>query len=403
MNIIKRKNLALLLICAIVLASFGFGGCSQGSNDYPVTVGNITFDKEPENIVVLSDNLADIISCIGYDVKMVGKSDVVTQKELDIVPSVGSESTPDTAKIISQETDLVLCDEALDENTAAALEDSGVKVVKMVSAETKEELSTLYKSLGTILGGETTGKNKGIEAYNNLVASMENTKSKYSSGSILNTVCYLYSENGKLKIAGKNTFADFLLGYTGAVNVAVDSDTDEVDASNLKISNPTYIFYSDSSVLDMLKANDTLKNLTALKENKVKEISHSDMSRHGLTALSNLETMVNFMYSDEKSDTSSAAEQTLAEKYKIQIPDEGFKLEDNNDNVKAMQTRLLDLGYISDEENVTGYYGPTTEKAVKSFQNNNKLEETGTADKTTLDKMFAEDAVNTDTPVDTEE
>lgn len=403
MHISQRRITAFLIACVLIATSFAFSGCSQGSSDYPVTVGNITFEKEPENIVVLSDNMADIISCIGYDVKMVGKSDIVTQKELEVVPSVGSESTPDTARIISQETDVVFCDETLDDDTKKALEDNGVKVVKMVSAETKEELSTVYKSLGTILGGENTGKNKGLEAYNKLIDSMENTKSKYSSGSILNTVCYLYTEDGKLKIAGKDTFIDFLLGYTGAVNVAVEEMSADVEESNLKISNPTYIFYSDSTVLDLINQNPTLKNLNAVKQNKMKEISYVDMSRHGLTSLVNLETMVEFMYpSDDtvNAQAASASETSLTEQYKITIPDGGLKLDDDNNTVKAMQTRLKDLGYISDDENITGYYGQTTEAAVTAFQKNNGIEETGTADKATIEKMFTESAVKAKKAVD---
>lgn len=416
MNSVTKKTAALALSGIIAVTAFGFSGCSRGNKDYPVTVGNITFEEQPENIVVLSDNLADIISCIGYDVNMVGKSDSVTQEDLKVVPSMGSETSPDAAQIAAQKADVVFYDENLDESTVKTLEDNGIKTVKMVSAETSEELSTLYQSLGTILGGAETGAAKGAEAYSNLVASMDNIKSKYSGGSILNTVCYLYSQDGQLKIAGKNTFADFLLGYTGAVNVAVDTDSGEVDVSNLKISNPTYIFYSDSTVTDMLKSDKTLKNLTALKENKVMEISYTDMSRHGMTALSNLDKMVSFMYDGasrsgeepavsnaDGSAVSATEAQSLAEQYKIQISDDGFKLEDNNDNVKAMQTRLYDLGYISDKENLTGYYGPTTEKAVKAFQKNSKLEETGTADKATLDIMFAQAAVKASTAVDAEE
>ena len=54
---------------------------------------------------------------------------------------------------------------------------------------------------------------------------------------------------------------------------------------------------------------------------------------------------------------------------------------DKNDTVKAIQTRLKELGYMS--ANATGYYGDTTYNAVKSFQKVNGLTQTGTMDKTT--------------------
>lgn len=405
MRIFKRKTIAFVLSCMIVLTAFSIAGCGQENSNYPVTVGNITFDTEPENIVVLSDDIADIISCIGYDVKMVGKSDSVTQEELSVVPSVGNEITPNTSLIITNETDVVFCDESLDENTKKVLDDNGIKVIKMMSAETTEELETVYRSLGKILGGKTTGEEKAQEAYNNLISSMDEVKSKYSSGSILNTVCYIYTDGDQVKIAGKNTFADLLLSYTGAVNVAVEAGEQNVQDARLNVSNPTYIFYSDKTALNALKSDDTLKNLSAVKSNKVMEISLTDMSRHGITALADLQSMVDFMYPVQSTGGSASAaadNKNLTDEYNITIPDDGFALEDENDNVKAMQTRLKDLGYVSDEENITGYYGQITQNAVTAFQKQNNIKETGTADKTTLEKMFSPDAVKAESPVDTE-
>ncbi len=403
----QTKTAAFLIMCLICAGMVCISGCTGG--DYPVTVGNVKFDKEPQNIVVLSDNMADIISCIGYDVKMVGKSDSVTQKELNVVPSVGSEISPDVNKIIEYGAEVVFCDEDLNEAVKDTLEQNGIKVIKMVSAETTEELSTVYKSVGKILGGENTGAKKGGDAYDGLIAEMEEIKYKYYSGSILNTVCYVYSENNKLVIAGKDSFADILLSYTGAVNVAVDSESAVVDENNLKISNPTYIFYSDETALNMMKNSVLLQNLGAIKAGNIKEISYTDMSRHGLTALVNLQTMVDFMYKEKDAQQAQQNVQTavesseLTQKYSITIPDEGFKQEDEGDGVKAMQTRLLDLGYISDAENASGYYGETTQKAVSEFQKNNGIEETGTADKATLDKMFTDSAVKATAAVDSEE
>lgn len=410
MSIIHKKILSFTLACLIILSAFGFTGCSQGNEDYPVTVGNVKFEKEPSNIVVLSDNLADIISNMGYDVRMVGKSDSVTMETLDIVPSVGNECTPDSAKIIDAKTDVVFYDADLNENTLKALKDKGIKTIKMVYPETNEELMTVYKSLGKILGGATTGKAKAEEAYNSLLKSFEDVKAQYSSGQILNTICYLYMENGQLKISGKGTYIDILLSYTGAVNVAVDTESSENDLANLKISNPTYILYSDESVLTYLKNDPTYKKLSALKEKKVMEIPYDEISLQGVSASKTLDKIMKFIYegvapqteNTQTNATTQTITETLAEQYKIEISDKGLKPDDENNNVKAMQQRLMDLGYVSKKDNVNGYYGPTTEKAVKAFQKSNELDETGKADKTTLETMFTEEAVKADKPVDKE-
>ena len=57
-----------------------------------------------------------------------------------------------------------------------------------------------------------------------------------------------------------------------------------------------------------------------------------------------------------------------------------------------MQQRLFDLGYIDDEENVTGYYGEVSKTAVSDFQSKNGLKDSGEADKETLAALFAENA-----------
>ena len=58
-----------------------------------------------------------------------------------------------------------------------------------------------------------------------------------------------------------------------------------------------------------------------------------------------------------------------------------------------MQQRLYDLGYVDDEENITGYYGDISKEAVENFQTKNGIKATGEADNATLVKMFDSNAV----------
>lgn len=63
---------------------------------------------------------------------------------------------------------------------------------------------------------------------------------------------------------------------------------------------------------------------------------------------------------------------------------------DHNDRVKEMQQRLNKLGY--DAGRADGSYGSKTRDAVKMFQRIAGLKSTGTADVTTLERLFAKDA-----------
>ena len=59
-------------ICTLLIFFFFFCtyGCTNSDGDYPITIGNTTFEESPEKVAVVSPNVADIIDCIGYNTKV---------------------------------------------------------------------------------------------------------------------------------------------------------------------------------------------------------------------------------------------------------------------------------------------------------------------------------------------
>lgn len=401
----KNKIISVALVLMLALSSvLVFSGCGDG--EYPVEVANIKISSEPKNIVVLDASTADIIECIGYEVKMVGRSDEVNQKSLSAAPSVGSAQSPDINKIIDIGADLVFVNDSLSDESRAKLDENKINVVNIAVAGSQKQLETTYTTVGRILGGNTVGAAKGEEAYSKLISQMEDIKSKVTAvdnNAALNTVCYMYSVNGKLRLTTSRTYGDMLLGYTGCVNVAVNIDENKVEVNTLKVANPNYLFYSDEQTLQAIKDDSVLSGLSAIKDGKTLMISADEMNRQGLSAINTLNKMVGFIHpelavkdSDNESSDTSATEavvKSVADDYKIKLDDDlSLAPDDENDNVKAMQQRLFDLGYIDDEENVTGYYGEVSKTAVSDFQSKNGLKDSGEADKETLAALFAENA-----------
>lgn len=64
----------------------------------------------------------------------------------------------------------------------------------------------------------------------------------------------------------------------------------------------------------------------------------------------------------------------------------GLRLGDENNNVSKVQELLSKYGYLH-SANITGYYGEVTEKAVKSFQEQNGLANDGTVGAMTMAKL----------------
>ena len=331
---------------------------------------------------------------------------------------------------------VVFANEGLNDDFEQSLEKEGIAVIEMSVAETPKQLETNYHTIGKILGGNDDGDAKAASSYDKLISAMEDRKSEASAknATALDTVCYLYYEQGGLRLMTSGTYGDMLLGYTGSVNVAVNIDENKVDVNTLKVANPKYIFYADDNTLKAVQADPVLSKLAAVTGGKTMQITKDEMSRQGLTALETLEKMIGFIHPElakskatpdsaqtatqpaaqaateaatqaaqtaaTQAATQPAAATSVADKYKIDLKDLSLKEEDDNDDVKAMQQRLFDLGYVSDKENITGYFGEISKKAVNAFQKASGIKETGEADNATLVKLFASDAKKSDTAVD---
>ena len=56
--------------------------------------------------------------------------------------------------------------------------------------------------------------------------------------------------------------------------------------------------------------------------------------------------------------------------------------------VEDVQNKLIALGYLNDKSELDGIFGPNTEEAVKSFQKDNELEDTGKVDRVTYNLLL---------------
>lgn len=293
------KRVISILLCIFLIASMGLYLCSckgENSSEYPVTVANVTIEEEPLNIVVLSDCLADIISYMGYDVKMVGRSIETDQDFLSVVPIVGTAAEPNVDTIVSAETDLVIADSTLSENSKSALANAKIPVLTLSKANSFEELKTLYVNLGTALGGNVTGRQQGLDSYDELNKTISDFEDAIPQEAV-RSACYLYlNENGELCTLTKGTIEHELFSYNGAINVFESQETPLVDLELLKISTPSFIFYDDQAVLDYLNNDSNLSNMGALKNGKTYQVKQNEFNRQGTTYEELIYRMIEFMF-----------------------------------------------------------------------------------------------------------
>ena len=448
-----KKIISLLLAAAVALClPFALAGC--GSSAYPVDVANIKIENEPQSIVVLDANAADMIAYMGLDGKIVGRSDQVDQASLAAAPSFGACTNPDVTKIKSSGATVVFATDTMNRSTVESLENDGIKVVRLSIADTPKQLKTNYKTLGKILCGKTDGDSAGELAFKKLTDELDSVSAKIpaATSGTEDTICYLYYESNKLKMLTRDTYGEMLLEYTKCANIAGQINEPAVDVQVIAYASPKYIIYSDETALNAIKADPVLSKLSAVRTGSVLQVSEKEMKRQGITAVATLQKIIDFMLNNKTATPDQPAQQatqaqqqatqpnqqatqaqqqatqpnqqatqaqqqatqpnqqatqaqqqatqaanstSVAAQYKLddaKLARVNLKPKDENGYVKVMQLRLFHLGYIGERENVTGYYGEVTEEAVRSFQEKNGINATGAADSATLVKMFDKSA-----------
>ncbi len=292
-----KKFLAPALALMIAVCSLTLGSCSDKA-EYPVTVDGVNINAEPQNIVVLDKNLADIIICIGYVEKLAGRSDDVNQKGMHVVPSVGKADEADAASIKKLKPDVVFADNKLSKKTASSLTKSGIPVIKINKVHIPKELKKVYEKIGAVLGGRFRGLSKAKKAYKDLYEDLTDIKDIISDKKIVKTVCYLYSDDGEIKTLVGGKWEAQVLGFTGAVNVFGSFNKEKLDLKKLAVSNPDFIFCDNKKIIKKLNGIKKLKKLSALKNN-THVIKFDEISMQGDTALEALEKMLRHMYPED--------------------------------------------------------------------------------------------------------
>ena len=340
-----KRTLSLVLALVIMLScAVFFAGCSQeDSKNYPVTVDGVTIEKEPEAIVILNDCLADVVSYIGYDYKMVGRSIECDQEFLSIVPSVGTPDNPAVDTIINKGADLVIADSTLNEKSRSALAEAGITVLTLAPATNKDKLKTLYSELGAALGGDVTGRNKGEKAFGDLFGMLEQFKT--ATTGVIKTAAYLYLDSeGLLCTFTKGSFEQLIFDYNGAMNTFSNQEEPAIDPTELRLGSPTCIFYDDENVPEYLMNDENLCKLKALNYDRLCCIPLKAFGRQGATIEQIVYTMIDFLNSLDEATPDEATPDESAK------PTESEDTDNDTDEDNADSDGSYDGSYTEDGE-----------------------------------------------------
>ncbi|MBR2724719.1 MAG: peptidoglycan-binding protein [Ruminococcus sp.] len=391
----KRFISIILAVLTVLTMTLCLSGCKKVDDNFPVTIGHTEIPDRPKNVAVLSDNLADIILYMDeFESQICAISDSCTQTDLTkYLESVGSETNPSIDDLERSGAEYVLTDTPLSDKIIEKLESKGMTVLNFMVPENDKQLQTIYNSLGTFFGGKPDGKQTADAAYSRLFTTLEAAVKETEGSNIVKVACYLYlNEEGKLCTFNGSDCNGMVLDYIGAVNVASNFGSELVDTSILALSKPDYIFFDDPEVLNFLRSDEQLSKLSAVKENRTLMIPKENLERMGETLIETQKSMLGFIYDiipNGEVTPDEADAKSYAEDYGITITDTMYQYLDDAEDIKIIQQRLMDLGYLVLEDNTpTTYFGQKTETAVRDFQDANGIESTGIVNRTTLNKLF---------------
>lgn len=417
--IFKQIITMLLAICMVLSTAVIFGGCGKDkSGNYPVQVANIKIKEEPKNIVALSANAADILANTGYAIKLVGKSDSCTQSAISVVPSVGAADAPDVDAIIAAGTDLVFADNTLGEIYSKQLTEAGITVIKLAQPETKSEIETLYKTIGSVAGGGVDGLSAAQTAFGQLYTDLNSAASLVPTSGMAYSICYLTMDaNGELYTTAQGSFIDTVLSSTGAatvINSSINGGQTQISEQNLVQFSPNFIFYDSDEVAQHLQTNATTREMGAVTQAHLYKVSQAQLNLMGISAAMNAADLIKLMYPEiannggiqttipdategptgdgENPTDSSTQVGDLSSQYGITITS-GMVIDENSSqsDIQALQQRLKDLGYYTGDTD--GKFGDLTQRCIGDFQYLNNFTVDNIADEDVLKEMFNSNAV----------
>ncbi len=215
-----------------------------------------------------------------------------------------------------------------------------------------------------------------------------------------------------------NVTVNALKAFEKKNGLTVDGIADEATLKKLNSSSAISSKGNTVSSKDEDDADDeTLKKGskgTAVKQlqQRLKQLGYYSSTIDGDYGNNTVKAVKAFQKKNNLSQTGTADAATLKKVYASSAISANDKVEDadtsttlkygsEGDKVKELQRRLKELGYY--KSTIDGEYGSGTSTAVKAFQKKNGLSQTGTADETTLKKVYSSSAVSaTDKTEDTD-
>lgn len=301
------KRFALALLFAVAVISVSFAGClyPDEEDEYPGSFTDqlgitISISEPPERIITLAPSLTEIIFELELDDRLVGIDDASTfPKATADITKVSSWQGLDLELVVAQEPDIVFMDKALDISGEryGVLTGAGIVVFQMFPKNMDQMLEQV-----TLIGEICDVKEKADSVTEDLRTRVDSVSESVADipsdqrPKVLYVTYYDGSDNPW--VGTDSTMSGDLIVKAGGSNIVSDSTGYHVQVSLETIvdQDPDIIFTSQSSVWptmsrEVIMADDVLKDVSAVKNDRVYDIDGDLVDRPGPRMVDGLEGM----------------------------------------------------------------------------------------------------------------
>lgn len=268
------KNGVKIFTAVMTAAALMLCGCTEIDEDvpapvteitvpaekpYPVSVGSLIFNEQPESVGSLSPAITEIICELGYGSKLIGRSSYCNYPEnVSVKVSLGSAANPDVDAIIAASPKLLVSHSPIAKKDITALENAGVRVWIMSAPNSVEELYRYYADIAAVFGGKPDSEETADASMKPLLSALHSANGSIES--------FIYIMSAELAVASDSTFAGSFFSSFGK-NAAGDSEEISLTAEEIAELDPQWLILPSSVTVSRLP--DEVSGLDAVQSGRI--------------------------------------------------------------------------------------------------------------------------------------
>ena len=260
------------LIIILLSAALVFCGCAEideeppvsgveteaSEKPYPVSVGSLIFNEQPQTVGSLSPAVTEIICELGYADKIIGRSNYCNYPESVLAKvSLGSAANPNAEAVISAAPQLLISQSPIAKKDITSIEKAGTRVMIISAPNSVEELYACYNDLAAVFGGRLSCAEAADDAMRPLTDALRQAEGSIGS--------FVYIMSPELAAASDSTFAGNFFSHFGT-NAAGGEEDISLTPERLEQLDPEWLILPDAMQDD---PPDEIASLTAFKEGRV--------------------------------------------------------------------------------------------------------------------------------------